>query len=374
MFTGMAPHELSATWLRALDERHQTLAEALGARGFATAGFVANQFYGTPEFGLGRGFHRYRVFPRTPEELVLNSALGRRLANSGRIRHLAGSFDVFNRKRAPAVNRELLSWLSSLPEGTPFFAFLNFFDAHEPYLPPAPYDRQFATPGTWRPRSGLHFNLRQAILEEYRRKGLAPGALRGEQDAYEGSIAYLDHHIGSLIDSLEQRGVLDNTIVIITSDHGEGLGENGRFLHGRDLSRPALHVPLIVSFPGKVPAGRRVTEPVSLQDLAATVVDLAGVPNAAFPGTSWAGLWADSSRFHSGVVISSVRSYDHQSQGGSVVDGGLHLVRDWDGRVSLFDLEADPFEAQDLADDSVDVPQVSGLRTLLDTLIRARLR
>src|SRR5205085_8095982 len=105
-------------------------------------------------------------------------------------------------------------------------------------------------------------------------------------------IASLDHHVGLLLDELERRGVLDNTLVIITSDHGEHFGEHNLLLHGNSLYRDLLHVPLVVIAPGRVPAGRRVKEFVSLRDLPATVLDLLRLEGRGwFPGRSLARFW-----------------------------------------------------------------------------------
>ena len=155
MFTGRWLHELSVGWLTPLDGAHPTLAEFLGARGYATAGFIANTAYCASDSGLGRGFTVYEDFI-FPEFTALKIAvLGQSLlAGLGSIvtflenrpgwpgwqPHVQRSWRslVDDRKRAAAVNRELLDWLSrrTQPE-RPFFAFLNYSDAHTPYeLPP----------------------------------------------------------------------------------------------------------------------------------------------------------------------------------------------------------------------------------------------
>ena len=135
VFTGRFPHELSADWDRPLDGTAPTLAELLRSRGYVTAGFVANTRYCIAELGLGRGFVHYEDFPLSLGELVLSSSLGRFITNNPVLRRVAGSYELLDRKPAATINRDFLDWLDRSPE-RPFFVFLNYFDAHEPYLPP----------------------------------------------------------------------------------------------------------------------------------------------------------------------------------------------------------------------------------------------
>src|SRR4029434_6029700 len=97
-----------------------------------------------------------------------------------------------------------------------------------------------------------------------------------KRDRYERAIAYLDSELGRLFAALERRGLLANTLVVVTSDHGDEFAEHGLVDHGNTLYRASLHVPLVLHFPGRVPGGRRVMQPVSLRNLAATVLDLVG--------------------------------------------------------------------------------------------------
>ena len=117
------------------------------------------------------------------------------------------------------------------------------------------------------------------------------------RDCYDNCLAYLDERLGELFDDLQRRGVLDRTWVVITSDHGEGLGEHDLFEHGDE---PLQHRdPRAALDPAALgqPTGGVVRDPVSLRELPATIVDLIGLANGApFPGRSLASLWRDSSR------------------------------------------------------------------------------
>ena len=141
MFTGHYPHELSVDWDKPLDETFPTLAEALRARGYVTGGFVAN-YYCSFEYGLNRGFTHYEDFAVSGEELAVSSSLVRTATNNARLRALVGDHQMLTRKNASELNRNLLSWLSSR-DNRPFFAFVNYLDAHEPYMPPRPFDLKF---------------------------------------------------------------------------------------------------------------------------------------------------------------------------------------------------------------------------------------
>ena len=142
------------------------------------------------------------------------------------------------------VNREFLDWLSRArqPE-RPFFAFLNFYDAHYPYQLPATGIHRFGGEPTQRSRRDLIRRL--AVHDGSRRPHVSRS--RSARDAYDDCVADLDEQLGRLIDELDRRGVLEQTWVIITSDHGESFGEHaGVFWHGTSLYETELHVPLVI--------------------------------------------------------------------------------------------------------------------------------
>jgi arylsulfatase A-like enzyme len=364
MFTGRFPHELSvdrsklsADGLAPLDGTYPTLAEVLTANGYVTAGFVANIEYCGYETGLDRGFVHYEDYRVSPEEMILSSSLGRTIVNSLQLRRLIGYYDVPGRKTAATLNRDFLRWLSRVDE-RPFFAFLNYYDAHAPYLPPAPFGGQFERQA---PRdyslivpSGVHQAKRHDM------EAMSSEEIQAELIAYESCIAYLDHHLGLLFDELEARRILDNTLVIVTSDHGEQFGEHRLFDHGNSLYMPLLHVPLLVSLPSQVPAAVEVADPVSLRDLPATIVDLVGLNKEnAFPGESLARHWKSTGLRSPGEhpVLSEATSLPRvpewypiaKGDMTSLMIGGHHYIRNGDGRDELYDIERDPVENDDIS-------------------------
>ena len=270
-FTGRWPHELSASWSTPLDASYPTLAEYLGSRGYATAGFVANTFFCGADTGLGRGFTIYQdyFFPELsafklaalihwPLEGLksldrslreyLNLAVLRPF-----VRPIWGRFNADARKEAPEVQNELLKWLSSRQQPErPFFAFVNFYDAHYPYeLPNGSVHRFGAIPR----------NPREAdLLRDWwalDKSRLSRQEIDFVRDAYDECVANLDEQLGRLLAELGRRGALDRTWLIVTSDHGESFGEqSGFFGHGTSLYQPQIHVPLVIVPPSAIP-GRR---------------------------------------------------------------------------------------------------------------------
>lgn len=118
------------------------------------------------------------------------------------------------------------------------------------------------------------------------------GIIRNKIDGYDGAIAYDDDRLQKLIDELSRRHLTDNMLLIVTADHGEGLGEHGLLDHGTSLYYPMIHVPLVFYWPGHLPAGVRVSLPVSTKDIAATILELLDVNRTRLPGKSLAPLWS----------------------------------------------------------------------------------
>lgn len=287
MFTGRWTFELNTGWFSPLNDTYQTLGEVLTARGYNTAGFAANLSYCTFKHGLDRGFIHYEDFPISPGQVVLSSSLGRALGTNSTIRNLLGYHELLNRIHGEAINEHFLAWHDDHGD-RPFFAFLNYFDAHEPYLPPPPFHGAFAPRQPWG-----NFEHQPNGADHADKHNMSPEEVQVVVDRYDSAINYLDHHLNELFSELDRRGVLDNTLVVVTSDHGELFGEHDLFDHGNSLYQPLLHVPLVIHFPEKVPTGITVPTPISLRDLPATVLDVLAPADAdPLPGRSLARYWA----------------------------------------------------------------------------------
>jgi arylsulfatase A-like enzyme len=399
MMTGQFPHELIEHWKDPMGPGDPTLAEVLGGRGYVSGGFVANIEYAGHESGISRGFIHFEDYPVSLAELALSSSLAQAVVNNQTLRNLIGEHQILGRKMASDVNDDFLSWLSRQDGRRPFFAFLNFFDAHEIYLPPHPFDDEFGSEAE-RDESGIWHFKRRAKLPH--KKDATAAQIQAELDSYDGSIAYLDHELGRLFDELQRRGVLDNTIVIVTADHGEQFGEHGKFEHGNSLYRQLVEIPLIIRFPKRVPGGTTVPTPVSLRDLAATVLDLAGAEPSGIGGGSLAPLWSGAPLegdrtllsewsggsltalppvSHPGLLARSmafVRQKLGIETGGkreimvrtkSLVDDGFHYVRNGDGTEELYDFASDPKEEHDLARSREGAERLARFRSSLQEIV-----
>jgi arylsulfatase A-like enzyme len=355
MFTGHYRHELSPGWIKPLDTTYPTVAEVLASRGYVTAGFVGNLSYCIRDTGINRGFIHYEDYPISVGEMTESTGLGRAISNNRTVRRVIGYYDMLGRKTAEQVNDAFLHWVGQ-EQRRPFFAFLNYFDVHEPYLPPAPFDTKFGSQSVRRNYLNEHAGHNSHRLEKEK---MSPAEVQAEQDAYDGSIAYLDQQLGRLFDELEKRGLLENTLVIITSDHGEQFGEKGLFDHGNSLAIQTLHVPLIMTYRGHIPPGVVIRKPVSLRDIPATICDLINIKSDwQFPGNSLSQCWnsvggekdasvspALSELLIGDAVFGQVWKGDKRS----LVSDGKQYILHSDAKEELYDLHRDPATEQDLS-------------------------
>lgn len=350
MLTGQYPREVGGDFITPLEERHVTLPGFLKERGYVTIGVVANLIFGTPSFGLDRGFVYYQAEVTTPAMVMSSSWLAEKALT--RIRAWLGNHQSLVRRRATDVNGEFLAWIDTHPD-RPFFAMLNYFDAHAPYRPPSPFDRMFM-------EGRLRYWLGDATSED-----LSAEEISQLVAAYDGAIAYTDHVAGQLLEALAERGRLDETLVIVTADHGEEFGEHERFGHASSVHMAQVHVPLVVRFPAAIPAGIRISEPTSLADIPATVTRLLSLGDGHFPGVSLSRHWEGpearaghrSARHASPALSESIGQR-------SVVVGDLHYIEESGGEEHVYDIVADPYERQDMAT-SLDQAVLDRLRAAL---------
>jgi arylsulfatase A-like enzyme len=382
-----------------LDGAWPTLAEVLRRRGYATAGFVGNIFYGSAHYGLDRGFSHYHdvrgnVTRRvTPRELARSCHLGATvltwLERKWRI------LRPMQRERPDAweIGKEALAWVDATRRAErPYFLFLNLFDAHSPYSPPpeAPIGFARVAPDRLDPMQARMRALEDRLWEKGDRSvepelaGARAEFLRAMGDAYDDGLAWADRQLERFLEELRRRGLMENTLVVVTSDHGEMIGEHELVGHGQTLHRPVVHVPLIVMGPG-APAGATVDAPVSLADVPATVLELAGMPTPPLAGRSLSRFWDGEARGDEAVVSEAEgMPWQPRSRRMPVAYGPMWLVtrgrfayhrhdHETLGRIErLHDLEADPGEATDLAARSDHATTLSELRGVLKEWLERR--
>jgi arylsulfatase A-like enzyme len=391
MFTGRWPNRLSAGgvlslgWMGALGPEYPTVAEVLRRNGYFTAGFVGNLVYTSSETGLDRGFIRYEDYQVTPGQVLLSCALGRRFAANRVWRRLVGFHDTLNRKDADTVADQFLAWHREAGD-RPYFAFLNFFDAHEPYFPPDSVRRSLPSGEEWNDFSHAVGLLTGAAAWRTDKWTMTPAERGAHAAGYLEGILKADRALGRILDALEDREGLENTVVIVTSDHGEQLGEHSLFNHNNSLYMPLLHVPLLVRDPREAPVRERVDQVVSLRNLAATVLDLAGVSSSGgIQGQSLGRFWREGDEEGSGepALWAADTAFATLNRGTverpwypvgwgatmfSLVDSVHHYVLNGDGTEELYDLETDPGEEVDLARDPARRDSLERLRALIRSL------
>ena len=365
LLTGRYSYEHGATDVkppsgRALDGRYPTLAETFAQHGYRTGAFSANYIYFSKNLGFGRGFLHFEdyfhsifddfsrtLYGRECTRLVLSKESVRRLL----IRLGFPSIDELQpdsktswmvRKRASEVNREALRWIDRNPS-RPFFVFMNYFDVHRPYGTPPGYPRKFT-----------HLTTHEVYLNE-----TASSSSQGKDDLCDETIAYTDDQVGKFFSELQRRGLDKNALVVITSDHGDMLGEHGLFGHRNALFLPLIHVPLIFWQPGRIPAGVRVQRPVSNIALAATLTEQLGMPEAAqYPGPSLKSLWAETqSQPQWPNPLSEIarfkdegpRAPTHFGAMTSLVTPQYHFISHQTQGTQLYDWVKDPGENSNLA-------------------------
>jgi arylsulfatase A-like enzyme len=360
-FTGQWPLKLDSQWKWTLDASVPTLAEYLAARGYQTAGFVANTNSCTYETGLDRGFLHFEDYAMTPPSLLARTVPGEwLLTRSLRLDHRYHDekWAALQSRDAAGINGAFLDWLSRRRRDRPFFAFLNEFDAHEPYIPPEAFAGRFGI----RPRTGREFQLLMDFTGA-NKKETSHRDIAMARDCYEDCITYLDEQLSRLLGELERQGLLADTDVIITSDHGEAFGDHGILGHSYSVNLDEIGVPLVILSPD-APASRAVFSPVSLRDLPATVVDRVGLANGSpFSGRSLAFYWGLPPMQVPQEITSPAFSeqanrtaFEPQPGPGglrpgfqmSIVASDHHYIRDGTGRERLYNLMSDPFETVNL--------------------------
>jgi choline-sulfatase len=248
-----------------------------------------------------------------------------------------------------------LEWLTERGD-EPFFLLTHYFDAHAVYAPPAEFRSRFAAPPD-RQDPGFVFGTRQhMLLLRAGKLELDPPLIERAERLYEAELAYVDAQVGRLLDGLQRLGIEDDTLVVLTADHGEEFLDHGGFEHGHTLYDELTRVPLVLRLPGHLPPGRAVPGVAALVDVAPTLCELAGIETpSSFVGRSL------TDALHGGDLTARPILAHGNFWGQPLVSwrsGRWKLILNpqhpgenegAEPRVELYDLDADPAEREDLA-------------------------
>jgi arylsulfatase A-like enzyme/Flp pilus assembly protein TadD len=326
IMTGKYPmlHGVRDNGLFTLPDERTTLAEVFRENGWATAAAVAS-FPLTRRFGLDQGFD---FFDDQIEAPYLNFR-GDRIVTRQKL--------FFDERPAVDVNQAIIPWLKSNID-RPFFVWVHYFDAHQPFVPPNPYDELFA------------------------------------RDLYQGEIAYADESLGRILAVLEERKVADRTLVVVVGDHGEGLGEHDELTHSLLCYETTIRVPLIIKVPGSE-GGIRIVDNVGTVDLAPTILDLMDLPTPdgvqgvslrsyLDPGST---VKSAADRMYYAETLSPRIAYGW-SEVRVLIDEPFKYIHS--SRPELYDLRSDPSERHDLSAERPDV--VESMRHQLEEFVGGR--
>lgn len=246
LFSGLTPWEHTATKGESVLPRSVPfLAEILKSEGFETASFIANG-YVSDRFGFGRGWDFYRNYIRENR-----------------------------RSKSEFIARDVLSWLDSRKSEKPFFLYIHTIDPHVPYRPPEDFLGLY---GDTNYRGQVNFRTNALFLEHVKMGKIKLNARdRAHLEAlYDGEISYHDVNFTTILDALKKRGLDEDTLVIVTADHGEEFWDHGSVGHGHNVYQELLHIPYFIKHPGIERPGTSLEEAVSLTDLAPTILDALG--------------------------------------------------------------------------------------------------
>ena len=411
MFTGLWPTQHGARVDRPYHGPSPTVAEHLRARGYATAGIVANVRICNRVYGVGRGFDTYVDYPCN-QEVSLRAALNNcslgasvmEVANRLQL-PVPRPFPFHVRPDAREITDQATHWLGLVkgrnesmgPGATrPFFLFLNLMDVHGPFVPTSSATGKFWT--------GPIPPLKQATPEcgwvALRELGQATPDIQPERlqdlekvsrrlvDLYDECLSGLDVDLGQFLGGLRSAGMLENTWVVITGDHGEHFGEHNQFGHGSSLYNELTHVPLILippigsgesgPDPSRALRGRRIDVPVSLRDLPATVAELFDpTTDHPFPGRSLIRYWSATGEVPADPVLSqldepALRGEDFRTENVTSVHSLIHdnhiLIHSQNQPLELYHLFNDPLQQNNLAGQSSERARLERMQQTLDTI------
>jgi arylsulfatase A-like enzyme len=366
ILTGLYPSTHGVSLLASgVPESAPLLAEHMRRGGYRTALLTANSFI-TPMFGFGRGVdYFYASSPPRFVQLMLGHLLHRLTEWSAAAKRLLRLLESIERAlvgggapegglRADGLVNAFLDWQAE--EAGPFFAYLHLMEPHMPYGPPPPDDARFMAPGPAALGRVSEFPAYHGFLPFEPGPEVSADSLANMLALYDGEIFHADRWLGTLFDELDRRGLTDETLIVLTADHGEEFYDRGGWGHGHSLYNELLRIPLMISAPeatglGEL-AGELVSQPVRHIDVVPTILEICDLPlPAELDGASLLPVIADAAgALPARPVFSEV---DHGGHFAYTLQQGAQKAifskRGGESSLMLFDLAADPGERHDLA-------------------------
>ena len=335
LFTGLADTVHGCLDIKQrLAESRSTLAERLKSAGYTTIAFFSGATM-HPIFGLAQGFDEYQDCTSYADQST-------ELAADGQVPwdeavRAAARADV----TSPRVHHEVQRWLQG-NQSRPFFMFIHMWDVHADYIPPRPYDQMF-DPDYDGPITGRDVRHNPAINAKMPARDIEHLIA-----LYDGEIAWTDAHIGKILADLDTLGLRDSTIVALLSDHGEEFFEHGGKGHRQTLFDEVIHIPLIIRYPARIPAGRRYSQQACMIDMLPTVLALSNQPPPTdVMGQSLAPLFTGGSLQQDTLAVSELFTLGRAYRSFRRPDRKA-ILHEPTGNTVIFDLQADPAEKSPL--------------------------
>jgi arylsulfatase A-like enzyme len=334
---------------RPLSGKFDTLAERLARAGYWTGAVVSNTAYLSHAFGFNQGFRSYDV--RNPVRLLAGTPVysPRKWLREFLSAFAPRSVREHRYRGADVINDEIFGMLDRIA-GTepPFFLFVNYMDAHVPVNPPPPFDTMYPGRDDGFTTDDYYALLRAMVKGEREVTGAERAHLVSQ---YDGAIAWLDSQVGRFLDELRARGLYDDALVIVTSDHGEAFGDRALLNHGVSVYQDQVGVPLLVKYPGQT-EGSVDDRLASSVDLLPTVLDVAGLGrDEGLAGASLRGPAPDGPRTVAAESFPFLFELNPEFKRTerAVFRGSLKLVASTSGKRELYDLSTDGGETRDLS-------------------------
>jgi arylsulfatase A-like enzyme len=363
-----------------LDDQFNTIAEVLSENGYITLGYSNNPLV-SPSYNLAQGFDTFEFTQIGKRKLGLHGYLRiRRWLGMGNQVIIDGvGYGLIEDDGAESTNKTVKDWISIASQHeNPFFLFINYMEAHEPLHPPEPYAMRFMPKG---------FGWDDVDRGLLRYPEYLTGVVPHDDDAfairralYDAEISYLDVRIGELFEYLRESNVLDETLLIIASDHGENFGDHGLMDHMFCVYDTLTHVPLIMRYPGVFEGGQTVEDLIRLIDIFPTILDISAINSYDIEKMSGNSLLKETKEPELRFAISQDRIWlgalknlhiANQDFDSSIFQRELESIRTeqykyiWgsDGREELYDIRIDPQELDNLIESEPEV--ANELRSLL---------